>query len=480
VIPDAGLAPVEPAVDPALPAVDGARDPAPGLVEGAIGQAPADEAEAPTRSYVPGTAEGLEEAVVLTPVAPTADDHPLRENHDFWTVLVGQGISSFGDAITNTAAPLLVLALTGSGFVMGIVGVLTTLPDLLVGLPAGAYADRWSRRNMMLWADVGRALLTALIPLSVWAGGPTLAVILLVTFPLNVLRVLWLAAYTAAVPGLVGRDRIARASAIFEAVFNIGWIVGPALAGFLAATVGPGATIAIDAATFVVSALAMALVRRQLRPEPRHRSSHILQDIREGIGFVVRQPTLRAVVAMWTAFQVLTAGFTTSLIFTITIDRGLGADVVGVVLSAFAVGSLGGSLVAARFPFDAVGRVMLVGTASTGVLIILIAFDPPIAMMVAASALAGIVLSNVLVSYITLRTTLSPDALLGRVGSTARTLSVGLMPLGALGAGILLDLVGGETTMLLMGIGSAATGLSFALMPRVRHARVVRRAAATA
>ena len=144
-------------------------------------------------------------------------------------VLFGQGISSFGDAVSNTAIPILVLALTGSGFAMGIVGVLSTLPDLLVGLPAGAYADRWDRRKMMLGADLGRAVLTALVPVSIWLGGPTLAVIIVVAFPINVLRVLWLAAFTAAVPGLVGRGQVPRANAVFEAVFNIGWIVGPAL-----------------------------------------------------------------------------------------------------------------------------------------------------------------------------------------------------------------------------------------------------------
>ena len=124
---------------------------------------------------------------------------------------------------------------------------------------------------MMFWADLGRCLLTALVPISVWLGGPTLVVIFAVTFPMNVLRVLWLAAYTAAVPGLVGRAEVPRANAIFEAVFNVGWIVGPALAGFLAATIGPGATIAIDAVTFLISAGAMLLVRRPLRAEGRSR-----------------------------------------------------------------------------------------------------------------------------------------------------------------------------------------------------------------
>ncbi|MCU0477460.1 MAG: MFS transporter [Chloroflexi bacterium] len=445
-----------------------------GREDGTAWAAPGDPA-----ALAPGPGGAEEEPVHLAPAAATPEipDAPLRGNRDFWVVLVGQGVSSFGDAITNTALPILVLALTGSGFAMGVVGVLSTLPDLVLGLPAGAYADRWDRRKMMFVADLGRAILTALIPISVALDGPTLALILLVTFPLNVLRVLWLAAFTAAVPGLVGRGQIARANAIFEAFFNIGWIVGPALAGFLAATIGPGPTIAIDALTFALSAGALLFVRRSLRPAARSEPTHLLADIREGIAFVARQPTLRAVIAFWTTTSVLYAGLTSGLIFYITIDRDLGSDVVGFVLSAFAVGSLGGSLVAARMAFRAVGSVMLVGSVVMGLTLVVVALDVPVPVLVASAFVAGILNANVLVSYLTLRTQLSPDALLGRVGATARTLSVGMMPIGALLAGALLDAIGGAATLSLMGAGSIVAGLGFALVPTVRHARVARRGA---
>lgn len=395
----------------------------------------------------------------------------LRRNRDFLIVLFGQGVSSFGDSITNTALPLLVLALTGSGFAMGVVGVLTTLPDLIVGLPAGAYADRWDRRKMMLWADVGRAVLTAMVPISVAIGGPTMAVILLVTFPMNVLRVLWLAAYTAAVPGLVGRGQVPRASAIFEAVFNVGWIVGPALAGLLAATIGPGPTIAIDAATFAISAIALLFVRRPLRAEARAEPTHILEDVREGIRFVAHQPTLRAVLALWTTTSVIFAGFTSVLIFYITIDRGLGEAVVGIVLSAFAVGALLGSIVAARLAPKTVGAMMLGGAVTTG-LAVLLAVGTPVPVMALAAFVAGAVNANMLVAYISLRTMLSPDALLGRVGATARTLSVGLSPIGALAAGLALDAAGGTTTMVAIGALLVLTGSLYAVSPRIRRARL--------
>jgi MFS transporter, ENTS family, enterobactin (siderophore) exporter len=427
----------------------------------------------------PGPGGAEEEPIHLAPAAarPAIADAPLRGNRDFWVVLLGQGISSFGDAITNTALPILVLALTGSGLAMGVVGVLSTLPDLVLGLPAGAYADRWDRRKMMFSADLGRAVLTAVIPISVWLGGPTLGLILLVTFPMNALRVLWMAAFTAAVPGLVGRGQVARTTAVFEAFFNVGWIVGPALAGLLTVAIGPGPTIAIDAITFAVSAASLLLVRRPLKPEARSEPTHLLADIREGIAYVAGQPTLRAVVALWSTISVIFAGLTTGLIFYITIDRDLGADVVGLVLSAFAVGSLGGSLVAARMAFRAVRPVMLVGTVVMGLSVVVFAFGATVPVLVGAACVAGLLDANVAVSYLTLRTQLSPDALLGRVGATARTISVGLMPIGSLVTGILLDAAGGTATLALMGTASIAAGLGFALLPNVRHARVPRQGA---
>ena len=427
-----------------------------------------------TGVVIPGPAGPEEVPVHLAPAASAmvAEAPRLRDNHDFLVVLFGQGISSFGDSITNTAMPLLVLALTGSGLAMGVVGVLTTLPDLIVGLPAGAYADRWDRRRMMFAADLGRCVLTALVPISVWLGGPTLVVIFAVTFPMNVLRVLWLAAYTAAVPGLVGRAEVPRANAIFEAVFNVGWIVGPALAGFLAAAIGPGATIAIDALTFLISAGAMLLVRRPLRAEGRSVETHILTDIREGIAYVLGQPTLRACIALWTTTSVISTGLTTATIYYITIDRGLSSAVVGAVLSGFALGALLGSVAAARLAFRATGLVMLAGAAVFGGCLLVIAVGVPVPVMIAAAFVAGAVNSNILVAYITMRTLASPDALLGRVGATARTVSVGLTPIGALAAGALLDRIGGAATLALMGAALAVTGLLFAFVRTVRTARI--------
>ena len=109
-----------------------------------------------------------------------------------------------------------------------------------------------------------RALLTALIPISVWLGGPTLVVILIVAAPMSILRSFFLAGYTASVPAIVGRSQLARANALFEAVYSTGYILGPAVAGILSTLIGPGPTLAIDAVSFLLSALGLVFVRRQI------------------------------------------------------------------------------------------------------------------------------------------------------------------------------------------------------------------------
>jgi hypothetical protein len=115
---------------------------------------------------------------------------------------------------------------------------------------------------------------------------------------------------------------------------------------------------------------------------------------------------------------------------------------------------------------------MLVGAAVFGGCLLVIATGVSEPVMVAVAFVAGVVNSNILVAYITMRTLLSPDAMLGRVGATARTVSVGLTPIGAIVTGVLLDSIGGAATLALMGVALALAGALFALVRPVRAARI--------
>jgi MFS family permease len=395
---------------------------------------------------------------------------PLGQNRDFRVLLTSQAVSALGDAVSFTALPLLVLALTGSGLMMGIVGALSMLPDLFFGMVAGALADRSDRKRMMFLADLGRALLTALIPLSVLLGGPTMAVILVVTAPMSVLRTLFLAGYTASVPILVGRDQLARANSIFEAVYSFGFIVGPAVAGFLAATIGPGMTLAIDAASFALSSLALGLMRRDLRAPADRPQSSLVADIREGIEFIVHHPVLRPMILYWGLVSIALAPLVAALTVHVTRDLGQDATILGLVLTAYGIGTVVGALLTARIGRRSVAPFLLGGTLTTGILLAVVSGVDQIPILLGAAAITGSAQSVVLVTYLTARSNLSPDALLGRVGSTARTISLGLQPIGMLVGGVLIDLTDGSTTVAVMGLALIALTAAFAPVGALRRA----------
>lgn len=406
------------------------------------------------------------------PESPDDELVPLRQNRDFKVVFVGQGISALGDAVNLAALPLLVLALTGSGVLMGLVGVLAQLPDLIFGLPVGAMADRLDRRRLMLAADAARSALVALIPISAMLGLDTMAVVLLVTFPINACRVFFMAGWTAAVPNLVGRPYIGRAVSLFEAVLSLSYIVGPALAGILVGIIGPAQTLAVQAVAFGVSALSLTLVRRPLRATGAAPQRHLLVEIGEGIDFIRRHPTLRVMVAWWTAFSIATGGLVAALAYYIRVDRTLEATWLGIVLSAFGAGNLIGALVGGRLTAGRLAPQLLGGALLQGSVILLISVPVAPVVMPVCSFIGGLGGGMLFVAYLTYRSAATPDRLLGRVGGTARTISIGLIPIGTFAAGALLDEIGGAGTLRLIGAAVIGLALVFALSARLRAARV--------
>jgi ENTS family enterobactin (siderophore) exporter len=399
-------------------------------------------------------------------------DEPLARNRDFRVLLTSQGVSALGDAVSFTALPLLVLALTGSGLAMGLVGALQTLPDLVFGMVAGALADRNDRKRMMFLADLGRAVLTASIPISVLVGGPTMIVILVVAAPMSVLRALFLAGYTASVPALVGRSQVARANSYFEAIYSVGYIVGPAVAGVLSATIGPGPTLGIDAVSFALSGLALAFVRRDLRAPVDRPPASLLEDIREGIDYILAHPTLRAIIAFWGVVSISTAPLVTALAVYVTRDLDYPDTIRCLILTAYGIGTVVGALLTSRASRRPVAPILLGGTFATGIFLVIVATTDQIPVLVAVAIGSGVAQSMLLVTYITLRTALSPDALLGRIGSTARTISLGLQPIGLLVGGALIDLTSGATTIAVMGLVLAGLSLVFVPVRALRRASV--------
>jgi MFS family permease len=410
-----------------------------------------------------------------------ANGEPLSRNRDFATLLVSQSVSVGGDAVNATALPLLVLALTGSGLAMGIVGAITTGSDFVMGTIAGVFADRGDRKRMMFGADLGRAIFTALIPLTDLLHGPTMAVILLVSAPLAILRAFFRAGYLASMPNLVGRSQLARGNGILETAYSASFIVGPALAGFLVTAIGPGPTLAIDAASFAISSIGLFLIRRDLKANADRPPSPIVDDIREGVVFVARHPVLRTVILLFAMVSAVLAPVGAAMTFRIVRDLGQSPAAFGLTLTGLGVGTLIGSVFASRLGHGTnVGRVLVLSVLLTGGPFIAAAMIGSLPLLVALTALSGAGEAALVVVYVSVRAANSPDELVGRRASTARVMALGLMPIGNLIGGVLIDTVGGTATLAVMGASIVVVGLVFTQVAGLRAASLAPQHVATA
>jgi MFS family permease len=397
-----------------------------------------------------------------TASSSAAEAPPLGRNRDFLALLVSQSVSVVGDAVSGTALPLLVLALTGSGLAMGIVIAVNTGADFVMASIAGAMADRGDRKLMMLGADFGRAIFTALIPVSVILHGPTMAVIIAVSAPIAILRGFFRAGYLASMPNLVGRSQLARGNGILETAYSTAFIVGPAIAGFLVTVIGPGETLAVDAASFAVSALGLFLIRRDMHAPADRPPSRIVDDIREGFVYVARHPVLRTVIGLFASTTAVLTPIGAAMTFRIVRDLGQSPAAFGVALTGLGVGTLLGSLFATRFGKGTnVARVLIVSVMVMGAPMIAMALTPSIPVIVLLTAVSGAGEAVLAITYISVRAANSPDALVGRIASTARVMALGLMPIGGLVGGFLIDTIGGTETLAVLGIAMCVVALGF-------------------
>jgi len=220
-----------------------------------------------------------------------------RFSSDFWKFLAGQSISTLGSSFTSFALPLLIFKLTGSALNLAFTVVATVAPYLLLGLVIGAWADRVQRKRLMIGTDFARALVIASIPLAFALGFLSVWWIYAVAFAASALSICFDAANFAAVPGLVQRDKLVAANGRVQASYSLAKIIGPVLAGLLIIKVPLPLLLLVDAASFLVSAGSLLLIRASFNAAASEKRvvTSIRYDIVEGLRYVLQQPVLRSI-----------------------------------------------------------------------------------------------------------------------------------------------------------------------------------------
>ena len=372
----------------------------------------------------------------------------IFSNKRFLSLLSGQGVSYFGDSVTSVALPILILTVTGSGFLMGLVGALEVAPVFIVGLPAGVWVDRWNRNMIMLISEFGRAVLMAMIPAATLMHAPIMPVVVFVAILSGTLGVFFGAAYTGMIPRIVAPEELGRANGYFEAIESAAYALGPSIAGILTSKIGPSYTIGLDALSFIFSAISIFSLRGIGNESPQRSSErkNFFAEMRVGFKTVAQDSVLKAITLLWGSNRLAFAALIPTLTFFVLKTLHGGPEQVGVSVSIYAVGSLLGTLLGSRIP-NHLGMVtavcaqvlMFVGT-------ILLSTTHWVPVVFGCSAILGFGEGLLLVIYLTYRVSRVSGDVVGRVYAITSTTTQGMGAIGYLIIGSLLSIWGGHIT----------------------------------
>ncbi|GAA3014163.1 MFS transporter [Kitasatospora sp. NPDC127116] len=397
-------------------------------------------------------------------------DTAVRPASGYHRVIGAAASSAIGDGMRFAALPLLSTAVLHDAFQVSAVTAATTLPWLLFALPAGAYADRFERRLLMVLADLLRAAVLVLTVVLLAADRLTFWPLLTAAFLLGVGEVLFDCASFALLPSVVPEERLESANGRLFAVQTIGRdLLGQVVGGVLF-TVGRTVPLLIDAVSFLVSAVLLRGIRGPAPdPEPEPGSlaetprPRLLADIREGVAFVLRDPLLRALTVSAGVINAVYLGQIAVFVILVHDVLGLPDSAYGALLAAGAVGGVIGSTVASRLT-TAIGRVpaLVGGLATMGVAGLAVGATDRVWVVSAAYCATGFALMVWNVVAVSLRQTIIPDRMLGRATGVYRLFAWGTMPLGALVFGRVSASAGPRAAFALGGVVTLLTCLPIA------------------
>lgn len=392
------------------------------------------------------------------------DGHRLGAN--YWRLWTGSVVSNFGDGISAVAYPWLASTVTRDPLAIALIGLATRLPWLLFTLPAGVVTDRVDRRRLVMWMDVVRFAITALVAVAVMANEATLvpptdldgAAPTSSAFLLTVLYISALALGTAEVfrdnsaqtllPSIVDKSQLERANGrMWGAEAAMNQFAGPVAGGALL-TVAFSLPFFVDAGTFAVAAAMTLLVVGDFRPKQAAAAadSNWRADMKEGFVWLWNRRFLRSLAISLGVLNALGAATLATLVLYAQEILGLDATGYAVLMWAGAAGGILGSLVADKVS-EKLGRgpslfTTIITGAITSLVIGLTSITAVVWVMFLVGAFSAVLWNVITVS---LRQTIIPDHLLGRVNSVYRMFGWGMMPIGSAAGGVLVTI--GETAV---------------------------------
>jgi MFS family permease len=399
-------------------------------------------------------------------MTPSAGEPSIWRQPRFRTFWLAATVSAVGTEISAVAVPLTAVLLGASPLQMGILRASVSISDLLIGPLAGAWVDRVRRRPLLIGADLGRAALLGIIPVAGFLGLLRIELLLGVALLVGVLSTVGKIAERSFLVSVVSRPRLVDANSALSSGRAAAEVVGPGLGGVLVQVLTAPIAVAVDAASFAVSAVGIGLTRaKESVVDAGASRSSIWAEAAEGFRFVLGQPIMRRIVIAIGVFAFFDSAFFGLYVLYVTRELGVSAGALGVILALGGVGGIIGALVA---PWIAarlgLGRTIVGSLLIAGAGDILIPWAELVpALVVPVLGFAELVVTLgvavFMVNETSLRQQMTPDAMQGRMHATIGVLVGGCNAVGAIGGGLVAEYIGVRPLLLVAATATIGGGL---------------------
>ena len=414
----------------------------------------------------------------MKPVTADTSAAKAWANRNFRWIWAASTASFFGSEIGEIALPLLALiTLDASATQISFLRAMQFAPFLLATMPFGVLVDRHRRRPLMIGADLGRFLLTAAIPLTIWAGVQSMGLIYGLVFGIGTLTVLYQVAEFAFQPLAVTIRQLPDANAKIVATQQAASIGGRGLGGLFVSALTAPAAIAVNAVTYLLSAASLSRATvAESRPVPGERVTTAWGEVKEGVRITLANRIVRGLLGEATTYNFFNEIFMLGLTIYAIRHLHLGAAGLGLILMVGGFGSfLGawfGTRATARFGY---GRVLLatliVGNGVQAAAVLSIHGGPgALTLLSAIFLISGVGIGVANSHAVTVRQLALPEQARGRVNAAYRLVSWGVIPIGAIAGGVIAQQYGPWSAELVGGIGVAlaTVWVAFSPVPRLR------------
>lgn len=384
----------------------------------------------------------------------------------------GQSISLVGTWMQQVAMSWLVYRLTGSAFLLGVVGFTSQIPTFLLAPVAGVLADRWNRRRLLIVTQALAMFQAALLAAAVLSGVVQVWHIVVLSLLLGVVNAFDIPIRQSFVVEMVSdREDLGNAIALNSSMVNGARLIGPTIAGLMVASFGEGVCFVLNSASYLAVLVALAAMRLAPAPQQQKQRRHVLHELREGFNYAFGFGPIRSILLLIALVSLTGMPYAVLVpVFAKEVLHG-GVHTFGFLMTASGCGAFAGTVyLASRKSVLGLGRLIVLAAVLFAAGVAAFAVSKTVPLSLLSLVVAGFGAITMVASCNTILQTIVEEDKRGRVMSFFAVAFMGMAPFGSLGAGTMSGLIGPSETLLL---GAACCLVGAAIfarqLPRIRE-----------